>query len=1215
MTRRLRLAAAAVVMAAAVLTPTSSGADADGSAEGAVDATPQCAQGYTYDSVSGDCAKHETQPARTSCPATIGGHAVEVSGSDCVTTTAHTTLPTYSCNTADGWALVGSPPECQRTVTRQVTTTRTVTDMVHYTQTYTVRVKSTVTEQVPYTVRKRVAPFTVRVRVPPLTKTYMAMDTYTYTVRVRYCVTWDVVVGQSVCTKYGYRNEQRTGVRETLITEPAYHYENRPAYNYRTEQVCCKPVTRTVYRDETRTRQVCCRPVTRTVSTTRSVRDTQSATPDASCTAAGYSLNSSSRCERPAGTRLGAVSHNCASGWTAVSGDSSTCERTLTQDPTWACASGHSIDRATTPPHCHPDPNEDEEDDEDTDEDAEETEEEGDENDPECTTALSTLGSGTVTRSGSWAAGCESAHKSTDQVPYYAWRFTFTVTGAATLDLDAVSSGDPHVYVTDSDGTVVGSDDDSGTDGRDSRIRGLSLSAGTYTIEVTTGSDREEGSFTLTLKLTVAASETVKISGFTAASAPAGDADSAVVSEDFDVVPADAKCTVTPEAASVSPATGGTRTVSLEVDKGDTVTVTVTCSKNGASHRVDAKFTATRVGGCNSRLGAFGPGGVTVRGTISAQGDCTSMRRHRVAGRTSYARRHVLVLTSPGWVTATLRSAATNTPYLDTYLLILAGDAADGSGERLAFNDDQGRGHSTSRFDSRITRKFLPAGTYTVEATTYGWIERHSRHITGDYILHVTADHTPVAAAQPEELTATVGTELRRIWIYQPGAATASITSVLPDGLVAAVNAADGFATLTVTAARVGEHDIDITYVNGSGTLTKTTTLTATCPAGQTATSAGRCIASTATLAAGCTPIALHGGLVWGRREQGGQYRQYASDAAAACDSLTHSGKAVYYAFSLPKRLPVELELRDPVNIATQRAGGVPSVTVWRVASVHPVTGRAVRYIATAAPASTRGPRISSSLDAGSYLVEVAPSRPVSRSVRDRWYKLRTTMPTGTRTHTDVQNVGNTGLGGAGMTLGSFLDARGSLIYGAHPDADKSRALDPFYPESPNYPWLPFTVDRCSIPPAWILHLAETAADKAAALAGPLVWLAAKYRLPNADEIADNPQFGGKTVPFVYGCMRHDFNWRNLHRVKHHLAYDTATGTWNDTVRKDADNRLKADLYGLCNARQPDAPEESKHHAWKLPTVDAIRRCEQAADTITRALGRVPFGWIGYDHD
>ena len=38
-----------------------------------------------------------------------------------------------------------------------------------------------------------------------------------------------------------------------------------------------------------------------------------------------------------------------------------------------------------------------------------------------------------------------------------------------------------------------------------------------------------------------------------------------------------------------------------------------------------------------------------------------------------------------------------------------------------------------------------------------------------------------------------------------------------------------------------------------------------------------------------------------------------------------------------------------------------------------------------------------------------------------------------------VTGLGNTGLSGAGMTLGSFLDARGSLIYGAHPNADPTR--------------------------------------------------------------------------------------------------------------------------------------------------------------------------------
>lgn len=808
MTRRLRLAVAALLVLAGVLTPVASGADSGGNSGDVTAATAQCAQGYTYDSGSGDCEKHETEPAGKSCPATISGHAVQVSGSDCVTTTAHTTLPTYSCDTANAgnpavrFALVGDPPECQRTVTRQVREQRTVTDMVHFTETYTVRVPSTVTEHESYTVKVRVAPFTKRVRVAPFTRTYTGMETYTYTVRVRYCTKWDVVVGTSACVKHGYRNEQRTGVRETLITEPVYHYEDQPVYNYR-DETRYRNVTRTVWRNETRTRQVCCRPVTRTVTVTRTVRDTQTAVPDAACTASGYSLNSSSQCERPAGTRLGGVTYRCTTGWSATSGDPSNCERTLTADPTgWVCETGRTIDRSTSPPHCHPDPDDD--------------------GSSGCTIALGTLGAGTVTRSGTWAAGCASAHKSTPQVPYWAQKFAFTVAAAATLDLDATSAGDPHVYITDSDGTVVGSDDDSGTDGRDSRIRGLALQPDTYTVEVTTGGDRSTGSFTLTLKLTTAAGA-VTISGFKAAegtpavgeaavtvssgftvspagatcratptgvavspssgaqrtaslsvaaateatvtvtctsgaqsakatakfkanpapvriggladaSSTAGDAASATVSTEFDVTPADASCTATPAGATVAPATGAKRTVSLKVDKGATVTVTVTCSKNGASHRETAKLTATPFGACTSPLGAFGAAGVTVRGTISAEGNCKSRRRSPVASRTYWARRHVLELPHPSWVTITLQSAVSGSRALDTYLLILEGDAADGSGRRLAHNDDQGRGHPTSRYDSRITDHYLPAGTYTIEATTY------AQRRTGNYVLHIDTD-------------------------------------------------------------------------------------------------------------------------------------------------------------------------------------------------------------------------------------------------------------------------------------------------------------------------------------------------------------------------------------------------------------------------------------------------------------------------------------------
>ncbi|MYD34883.1 MAG: hypothetical protein F4W98_13525 [Acidimicrobiales bacterium] len=924
MTRRLRLAAAVLLILAGVLTPVASGADPGGSSDDASQAAPQCPQGYSYDSGSGDCEKHETRPAGKSCPATIDGHAVRVSGTDCVTTTVHTTLPTYTCDTANAgnpavrFALVGDPPHCQRTVTRQVSEQRTVTDMVHFTETYTVRVPYTVKVKTVVTVQ---VPYTARVRVAPFTKTYMGMETYTYTVRVRYCAEWTVVVGASVCVRYRYRSEQRTGVRETLITEPVYHYREVTRY---------RPETRTVWRDETRyrtesrTRQVCCRPVTRTITVTRTVRDTQTAVPDATCTASGYSLNSSSRCERPAGTRLGSVTYRCTTGWSATSGDPSSCERTLTRDPTWACATGRTIDRSTSPPHCHPDAeDEDGDDDPDEDPDDEEKDEPDDEDDPpECTTALSTLSAGTVTRGGTWAAGCTSVHKSTDQVPYYAWRYTFTLDAAATLDLDATSAGDPHVYITDSDGTVVGSDDDSGADGRDSRIRGLTLQPDTYTVEVTTGSDRSTGSFTLTLKLTAspgavtisgfkaaegtpavgeaavtvssgftvspatatctatptgaavspssgaqrtaslsvaAATEAtvtvtctsgansakatakfkanpapVRISGLADATAPAGDADSATVSTEFDVTPADATCAATPAGATIAPATGAERTVSLEVDKGATVEVTVTCDHNGASHAARAKLTATPFGACTSPLGAFGAAGVTVRGTISAQGNCSSAFRRSRTGGTHWARRHVLVLAHPGWVTITLQSAPANSRPLDTYLVILKGDTADGTGAYVAHNDDQGRGHPTSRRDSRITRRFLPKGTYSIEATTYYRHGTRGQQTTGDYILHITTDHTPVPGSQPTQLRVRNGTTVTSTWAYQPPTAAVSTSSSFPDGITASLSAASGSAKLTATPSKIGQYAVVVTYANGPESVTKSTTIDSYCPTGQT---------------------------------------------------------------------------------------------------------------------------------------------------------------------------------------------------------------------------------------------------------------------------------------------------------------------------------------------------------------------------------------------
>ena len=921
------LAVSALVL---VLVPVPAGADEAGTGNGAVAATGPCEAGWVFDAAANECSQRQTQPADLSCRDAVGTRAVTLSGNDCVTTSAHTTLPTYTCDAAEGWALVGGdPPSCQRTVSREVTTTVTVTDMVHFPESY----------------QHRVAPLTERVRVEPFTRTYMGMETYTYTVRVRYCAQYDTEFGTG-CVRWAYRDETRTGVRETLITEPAYNYEDRDVFNYRDETrtgvretLITEPAynyeDRDVFNYETRTRQRCCRPETTEVTITETVTVTESGVPGAECTAAGYTMSSASVCSQPAGVRLQGATYECDTGWAAAAGDPTTCERTATGTPEWECPADHTLDAATTPPHCHlqqqpQDP------------------EEGTDAQTCSTTSLGTLGTGRVTRSGSWAAGCRSTQLGSDQTPYWAQSFTFAVDGAATADLDVTSSGDPYVFVINSGGTAVGSDDDSGSDGRDSRIRGLRLPRGSYTIEATTSGPRQTGSFALALDLTVtvaapqpgvtvpAPQPGVTISGLAAADGtPQAGAATATVTDQFDVTPADALCTAAPAGATIAPDAGGTRFLTHSVPAGTTVTVTVTCTSGTQTDTATARFTANAApvaitglghavgtpasgaataevtgtfdvaptdavctaapagatiapdaGGtrtlahsvpagtkvlvrvtctagtqtgtatawftanpdpattdCDSSLDTFSAAGAPVRGTISSEGGCTSVRRRPNSSSVYHARRHVLVLTSPGWATVTLESAASNPQRLDTYLILLHGDAPDGSGAKITHNDDASNAssHGLHGRDSRIAGRFLQTGTYTIEATTFRrYSALNPQRSTGDYILRVSVDHTPRATSQPAELRVQNGDSITRTWAYEPGAATVAIASAFPDGITAAVSRYTGTitrevgrATLTATPSEVGTHTVTVAYANGPGSLSKDTTIHAfdgSCP-------------------------------------------------------------------------------------------------------------------------------------------------------------------------------------------------------------------------------------------------------------------------------------------------------------------------------------------------------------------------------------------------
>ncbi|WP_419552527.1 hypothetical protein [Candidatus Poriferisodalis sp.] len=488
-----------------------------------------------------------------------------------------------------------------------------------------------------------------------------------------------------------------------------------------------------------------------------------------------------------------------------------------------------------------------------------------------CSVALGALGAGTVTRSGTWAAGCTSDNRGSAQVPYRAVRYTFSVAGAATATVGVSSSTDAYVYLTNADRSLSRHDNNSGAHSGDALLSAVTLAAAGYTVEATTAAPRQDGAFTMTLTIADAPDPPpdVVISGLADASAtPAAGAATAAASDTFGVTPAGAACSATPPGAAVAPAAGTSRTVTHTVAAGTTVTVTVTCMTSTSTASADARFTAdaapvpdVEIDGldhasatpdtdstsaevtdtfgvtpaaarcsaqatpgtpqvapatgtsrtvtldvaagttvwvivicnhrtnrdlaatrftahpaptntdtdtdtdttppaatptpptatttpansddCDTPLGALTAATPPTTGTLAATDGCTSTRHPRKTATSTYqARRHTFTLNSPGWVTITLESAATNTQRIDTYLVLLRGHTPDGTGTYITHNDDaqNAAAHGLHWRDSRLVDVFLRPGSYTIEATTY---HAHSTNnparTTGDYDLTVVA--------------------------------------------------------------------------------------------------------------------------------------------------------------------------------------------------------------------------------------------------------------------------------------------------------------------------------------------------------------------------------------------------------------------------------------------------------------------------------------------
>lgn len=446
---------------------------------------------------------------------------------------------------------------------------------------------------------------------------------------------------------------------------------------------------------------------------------------------------------------------------------------------------------------------------------------------------------------------------------------------------------------------------------------------------------------------------------------------------------------------------------------------------------------------------------------------------------------------------------------------------------------------------------------------------------------------------------------------YFPSAAALSVLPGSPLSVSLAERPATAGTTgvgIAGTPKRIGTYRIVLLFAQGSRTDYRFFNVTVTCPQRQAPSihGDGTCVPA-ATVPSGCSVSTLGATSAWwGRVYHEDPHTAYGSSAPQACTSLSESGRrAAYWRFTVPAHqepggMPARVHLEVGKRLDARMPGrpqtaGHPSLTLWKYDTTVPFAAtRAVRFVAS--ETSRQGawhPTLDVSLVPGDYLIEVAPTRPVSPGR----FNLSVTVPTAEKVHKDVTEVGNTGLNGDGMILAKFLDARGSLA--------KSRSTarsDTSDPTSPTHPWLAFTADWCSIPlSSGHLDLLESILN---ALSGD--------NLDVAQYIKQEPSFGGVTVPFYYACLRHDFNWRDLHRTKHHFQYD-ADGVWNSDVRDEADERFKQDLQLLCRANQMNSQPVPDNWDWTLSKT-SLETCERVADEFQFGVSLELFGRITYAH-
>ena len=656
----------------------------------------------------------------------------------------------------------------------------------------------------------------------------------------------------------------------------------------------------------------------------------------------------------------------------------------------------------------------------------------------------------------------------------------------------------------------------------------------------------------------------------------------------FDVAPAAARCTAAHAGGiagrATAEGTGTGRAVAAATTATGWFDVEVSCEAAAAGYAdatATARFWAYDDAVCVTDLGTLGHGPRTESGTIAQDIRCKSYRRDTAhPERSYYARRHTFTMATAGWVSLDLEAAGSGPHGLDMYLLLLY---RHGSGGAERARDD----NSGTSGNAQLADLFLAAGTYTIEATTA------TAGATGGYRLSIDADFAAQAPDQPPDIDADVGQTITRTWSYLPADATATVQSVTPDGLDATVFADQGSATLTATATRTGDYTVTVAYTASGHTHTINTVIEADCPPRHSDSATRTCVPKVTALPAGCSPASLQDGHYWRDEKYLTTYEIYGAEAAPECISLSQNSMAAYFRFEVSASLEALFEFKaadsDGAGTHLFRLGGAPSMTLWHLRH-HPIHNDTLGLIAISHTTATDSPTIELTIDSGIYVLELANSVPVRV---DGPATLRTALPLGSSFYSDVKYLSNVGLGGNGMSLGQFLEARGSIKYANHPDTSRRTDIHNTHdPMSRNYPWLAFWTDKCSIP-------------------------SALTPLTNNINLKDFPVFDGVEVPFVYGCMRHDFAWRNLYRAEHYYHHigDNPKGPWRLGTMNESNGRLGLDLMRLCRANgSPTSPDsESPHFTWSIlrdatNPDEALSTCDTRAGQVKLGVGTVlPF--------